>query len=170
MKLVDHGEPTSFLDHVYLVCTQRECKSNESINEENRKMFESRISAGATDKSLGRERSHGNTIAWSFTRRRSLGLMTWKDTLKNVLSDTANWQTRKWSNCKKSSPCLDDHQFKQEEVEYVGELAEVCSQISLNCLYSVRIGRPDIFWSVNKLARAVTKWTGVCDRRLVRLI
>ena len=29
MKLVDVGEPTSFLDHVYLGCTQRECKSNE---------------------------------------------------------------------------------------------------------------------------------------------
>ena len=39
-----------------------------------------------------------------------------------------NWQTRKWSNfCKVSSPCLDDHQFKQEELESVGELSEVCS-------------------------------------------
>ena len=34
-KEVDLGEPTSFLDHVYLGC---------------RAMFESRISAGATDK------------------------------------------------------------------------------------------------------------------------
>ena len=31
MKLVDLGEPTSLLDHVYLGCTQRECKSNESF-------------------------------------------------------------------------------------------------------------------------------------------
>ena len=30
-----------------------------------------------------------------------------------------------------SSPCLDDHQFKQEEPESVGELSEVCSQIVL---------------------------------------
>ena len=29
---------------------------------------------------------------------------------------------------KVSSPCLDDHQFKQEELESVGELSEVCSQ------------------------------------------
>ena len=28
MKLVNLGEPTSFLDHVPLGCTQRECKSN----------------------------------------------------------------------------------------------------------------------------------------------
>ena len=39
MKLVDLGEPTSFLDHVYLGCTQRECKSNESIIDEHRKFF-----------------------------------------------------------------------------------------------------------------------------------
>ena len=33
-----------------------------------------------------------------------------------------------------------------------------------------RIGRPDILWSVNKLARAVTKWTRACHKRLARLI
>ena len=32
------------------------------------------------------------------------------------------------------------------------------------------IGRPDIQWSLNKLARALTKWTRVCDKRLARLI
>ena len=34
MKLVDLGEPTSFLDHVHLGCTQRECKPNEIIIDE----------------------------------------------------------------------------------------------------------------------------------------
>ena len=53
MKLVDLGEPTSFLDHVYLGCTQCECTSNESIIDEYGKMFESRISVGATEKLLG---------------------------------------------------------------------------------------------------------------------
>ena len=33
---------------------------------------------------------------------------------------------------------------KQEELESVGELPEVCSNIVLKCLYSARIGRPDI--------------------------
>ena len=33
-----------------------------------------------------------------------------------------------------------------------------------------RIGRPDILWSVNKLARSITKWTKACDERLNRLI
>ena len=33
-----------------------------------------------------------------------------------------------------------------------------------------RIGRPDILWSVNKLARSITNWTKACDKRLNRLI
>ena len=32
------------------------------------------------------------------------------------------------------------------------------------------IGRPDILWSVNKLARSVTQWTEAHDRRMARLI
>ena len=70
MKLVDLGEPTYFLDHVYLGCTQCECKSNESVADEHRNMFESRISAGATEKLPGCEKSHANTIAWSYAMER----------------------------------------------------------------------------------------------------
>ena len=52
----------------------------------------------------------------------------------------------------------------------VGEVSTVCSQIVLKCLYLARIGRLDILWSVNKLTRAITKWTSACDKRLTRLI
>ena len=52
----------------------------------------------------------------------------------------------------------------------VGKLSQVCSQIVLKCLYLARIGRRDILWSVNKLARSITKWTKACDKRLNRLI
>ena len=31
------------------------------------------------------------------------------------------------------------------------------------------MGRPDILWSVNKLARSITKWTKACEKRLNRL-
>ena len=50
MKNVDLGEPTSFVDHENLGCTQRECKPNETAIDEYRKMFESRISAAASEK------------------------------------------------------------------------------------------------------------------------
>ena len=52
----------------------------------------------------------------------------------------------------------------------LGELSTFCSQNVLKCLYLARIGRPNILCSVNKLARAITKWTQTCDRRLTRLI
>ena len=71
---------------------------------------------------------------------------------------------------KVSTPCIDDHHFKEEETKSVGELSNTCSQIVLKCLYLARIGRPDILWSVNKLARSITKWTKACDKRLNRLI
>ena len=71
---------------------------------------------------------------------------------------------------KVSTPCIDDHHFKEEETKSVGELSNTCSQIVLKCLYLARIGRPDILWSGNKLARCITKWTKACDKRLNRLI
>ena len=71
---------------------------------------------------------------------------------------------------KVSTPCLDDHHFKEEEMKSAGELSRVCSQLVLKCLYLTRIGRPDILWSVNKLARSITTWTKACDKRVSRLI
>ena len=71
---------------------------------------------------------------------------------------------------KVSTPCIDDHHFKEEELKSVGELSKVCSQIVLKCFYLARIGRPEILWSVNKLARSITAWTKACDKRLNRLI
>ena len=65
MKFVDLGEPTSFLDHVYLGCTKREWKPNETIFDEGRKMFESRTSDGATEKLPGWETFDATTVAWS---------------------------------------------------------------------------------------------------------
>ena len=50
MKDVDLGDPTSFLDHISLGCTQRECPTSKDIVDNYRSMFESRISAGATEK------------------------------------------------------------------------------------------------------------------------
>ena len=64
---------------------------------------------------------------------------------------------------KVSNPCMDDHQFKKEELESMGDLSKVRSQIVLKCFCMARVGRPDILWSVSKLARAVQKWTQACD-------
>ena len=54
-----------------------------------RKMFESRIPGGAIEKQPGWEKRHSKNSGVVPT--------TWKDMLENALSDTVNWQTRKWS-------------------------------------------------------------------------
>ena len=46
IKEVDLGEPTSFLDHVYLGCSQQQCQMSKDIVDNYRTVFESRISAG----------------------------------------------------------------------------------------------------------------------------
>ena len=43
----------------------------------------------------------------------------------------ANWTTQQLY--KVSTPCIDDHHFKEEELKSVGELSKVCSQIVLKC-------------------------------------
>ena len=48
---------------------------------------------------------------------------------------------------------MDDNKFQDEDNV---ELSTVCSQIVLKSVDLARIGRPDILWSVNKLAREVT--------------
>ena len=57
------------------------------LNDE--QMFELCISAGDTEKLLEWETPHAKV--W-------FGPTTWKDMLDNALSDTVNWQTRKWSS------------------------------------------------------------------------
>ena len=49
-KQVHLGESASFLDHVYLGYTQRQCETMKDIIDNYRSMFESRISAGETEK------------------------------------------------------------------------------------------------------------------------
>ena len=73
---VDLGEPTSFVDHVCLGCTQRQCEISKDIVDKYRAMFESRISAGE-------QKSFHSLIISVFLH----GLMIWKVMQRNVWSD-----------------------------------------------------------------------------------
>ena len=149
-KEVDLGQPTSFQDHVYLGCTQRECETSKVIvGQLQGYLFESRISAGGVEKLPFPQNLR--ISSWSYDME--------GDSKKCVerYCEFANKTTQQLY--KVSTPCIDDHLFKEEELKSVGELSKVCSQIVLKCLYLARIGRPDILWSVNKLARSITKWT-----------
>ena len=159
-KEVDLGEPTSFLDHENLGCTQRQCQINKDIVDNYRTMFESRISAGRIEKLPFLQNLR--ISSWSYDMAGHA-----KKCVERYC-ELANKTTQQLY--KVSTPCIDDHHFKEEETKSVGELSNTCSQIVLKCLYLARIGRSDILWSVNKLARSITKWTKACDKRLNRLI
>ena len=110
-------------------------------------MFESRISARGTKKLPFSE--NFRISSWSYDMEGHA-----KKCVERY-GELANKTTRQLY--KVSAPCIDDHHFKEEGKKSVGELSQVCSQIVPKCFHLARIGRPDIPWSVNKLARAVTK-------------
>ena len=89
-KEVDLGEPTSFLDHVYLECTQRQCEISQDMIDNYRTMFASRISAGATEK------YHARKI-FVFPR----GPTIWKVMPRNVWNDIVSWQTKRLNSSTK---------------------------------------------------------------------
>ena len=99
------------------------------------------------------------------------GPMIWNVMQRSAWKDTVSWRIKQRNNYTKSQRhALRTTNFSKEEMESVGELSTVCSHIVLKCLYLDRVGGPDILWSVNKHARAVTKWTKACGERSARLI
>ena len=108
-------------------------------------MFESRISAGGVEK---------------LPFPQNLRISSWSNDMAGHAKkcverycELANETTQQLH--KVSTPCIDDHHFKEEEMKSVGELSKVSSQIVLECLYLARIRRPDIPWSVNKFAQSI---------------
>ena len=114
MKDVDLEDPTSFLDHVYLGCTQ--------IVETYRDMFESRISAGALEKLPNTGKLDANMFSWSYDMEgHAKKCVQWYCELANKTTQQL---------FKVATPCIDDHHFKEEqEVKSVGELLTNCSKM-----------------------------------------
>ena len=99
---VDMGEPTSFLDHVFLGCTQRQCEISEDIVENYRTMFESRISAGAIEK-----------LPCSENLRISSWSCDMEGHAKKCVERYCPLAHRTTQQLYKvSTPCIDDHHFK----------------------------------------------------------
>ena len=71
---------------------------------------------------------------------------------------------------KVATPCIDDHTLPPEDFQKKGALSPVASKIVLKALYLARLARPDLLWTVNSLARNVTKWTVADDKRVHRLM
>ena len=121
MKDVDLEEPTSFLDHFYLSCTQRECTISSESATKHRDMFEARISAGAKEKlptEVSGKPDAEIMSSWSYDVEGHA-----KKCVERYC-ELANKTTQQLHKVATSS--MDDHQFKEEENESVGELSTVC--------------------------------------------
>ena len=113
MKDVDLGQPTSFLDHVYLGCTQRECETSKDVVDNYRNLLESKISAGAAGATEKLPCSENLCISsWSYDMEGHA-----KKCLERYC-ELANKTTQQLY--KVATPCIDDHQFKEQEMKYVG--------------------------------------------------
>ena len=110
----DLGEPTSFLDHVYLGCTQRQYQTSKDSVDNNRTMFESRISAGGVEKLPFPQNLR--ISSWSYDMAGHA-----KKCVERYC-ELANKTTQHLF--KVSTPCIDDHHFKEEEMNSVGELSQ----------------------------------------------
>ena len=87
---VDLGEPTSFLDHVYLGCTQRKCEISKDIVDNYRTMSNREFPRGE-------QRNYHSLKIFVFLQ----GLMTWLVMQRNVWNDVLSWQTKRLNNFKK---------------------------------------------------------------------
>ena len=122
-KEVDLGEPTSFFDHVHLGCTQRQCQISKDIVDNYRTMFESRMSAKGVEE-----------LPFPQNLRISLWSYDMVGHAKKCVERYCELAKKTTQQLHKvSTPCIDDHHFKEEETKSVGELSNVCSQIVLKC-------------------------------------
>ena len=129
-------EPKSFLDHVYLGCTQRPCEISKDNVDNFWTKFESRISAGRTELPFSQNL---RIYSWSYDM---------EGHAKKCVERYCELANKTMQQLYKvSTPCIDDHHFKEEEMKSVGESTQVCSQIVLKCLNLARIGRLYILWS-----------------------
>ena len=106
-KEVDLGEPTYFLYHVYLGCTQRQCEISKDIVDNYRTMFESRISPERTEK---------------LPLPQNLRISSWSYDIEGHAKkcverycELANKTAQQLYEV--STPCIDNHHFKRGRIE-----------------------------------------------------
>ena len=128
-KLIWENQHLSWIVYIYLGCTQRQCQRSKNTVDNYSTMFESRISAGGAEK---------------LPFLQDLRISSWSYDIEGHATkclerycELANKTTQQLH--KVSTPCIDAHHFKEEEMKSVGELSSTCSQIVLKCLYLARI-------------------------------
>ena len=100
--------------HEYLVCTERQDETSKDIVDNHRTMFESRISAGATEKLPCSE---------------NLSISSWSYDMEGHAKKCVERHCELASKTTQqlyivSTLCIDDHHFKEEELKSVRKLSK----------------------------------------------
>ena len=115
---------------------KRQCETSKDTVDNYKTMFESRISADGVEKLPFPQNLRISSWSYDMAGHAKKCVERYCELANKTIQPLY----------KVSTPCIDDHHFKEEEeMKSVGELSHVCSQIVLKCLYLARIGRPDIF-------------------------
>ena len=162
-KEVDLGEPTSFLDHVFLGClgcTRRQCEVSKDCWQLQNHVWIANFRGDNWKTSILWECSYFFVVFWNGRSRKEMcGAILWGGKQDDTTTLQCNFFMYWWPP------------FQRERNKICWRIVtSACSQIVLKCFYLARIGRLDILWSVNKRARSITKRTKACDKRLNRLI
>ena len=183
---IDLDPEIELAENVYLGCNQREvrpelqwlndkndlfkkltthaiaegdlCKKTKSSQDKGQKKKDGKLDATDTsiaggDSSLSRESypaaNIATTRAWNYDMigHAEQCVIRWCELAHKELKDIPTVGT----------PCIDDHNLRPEDFVEQGALPHVCARIVMKCLYLARIGRPDILYTINVLARSVTK-------------
>ena len=93
-------------------------------------MFESRISAGATEKLPWWEKPHAQTVAWSYDM---------EGHAQKCVERCCELANKKVEQLYKvSTPCLDDHEFKKEELARISWI--IVRSLLTTCLEMLVLG------------------------------
>ena len=137
-KEVDLWEPTSFLDHVYLGCTQRECE----ISKKYCGQLQNHVRI-ANFRGWSREITIPSISSYFF-------MVLWHGWSCQEMCGTILWVGEKDDSTLQSINTM--HWWPPLQGRRIEIRGRIDSPIVLKCSYLACIGRPDIKWSVNKLA------------------
>ena len=124
-KEVDLREPTSFFDHENLGCTQKQCEISKDIVDKYRAMFQSRISAGATE---------------NLPCSENLCVSSWSCDMEGrakefVCNDVVSWRAKHRNNNTKSK----HHALTTTNPKKELDLSENCLKIANGLFWNVYI-------------------------------
>ena len=176
-KLKDHfdlDQAISFNKNTYLGCTQRDVSIPKDLVEQKNKFYNEVMKLTQPKQSPTAEGNLAQSKATP-SQKKEKKIRAYEHVMIGAAEQCVERycelaKTTKDKLKRVATPCLDDHLIAPEDFLAKGILSPVASKCVLKALYLSRLGRPELYWTVNTLAREVTKWTVACDKRLHRLI